>query len=341
MRFPLRLFALITSLLLLLQPSATLAYSYGATETEPIVEAYKAAVAAANSGDWEGAAAAFEPIRAEVEKDAGGPEATAAWDAAVAARDADLAARVFRSVVYLNMQRRLSYARQAIEDYPTAKMLVNRAMTTYEALSPLVTAQDEALDTQVRRDLDEAFSALGNPGVLGVGARDPQPQVYDAATERIVSSLAPLFPTDFAAMVAGGSEEQPAEGAGGGETSAEGGQEPADQPEQPADSDPSEPAEAGSPEDGPAEDPSSVADEPGDPGDQAGEATGEGETQSADASSNPSEPSGTESSEPAQQDTAQAESQPQGGAGWIWFAVVAILAAGGLILFRRLSGRGA
>lgn len=187
------------------------AYSYGPTEQEPIVEAYTAIQAALNRQPpaWAEAEAAFQAVEAEIVKDAGGQPAVAAWQAAVSGRDAALAARIFRGIVYENLLRRLNYARLALDDYQKAKVLLNKATITYEALSPAVAAEDPQLDIDLKRRLDDAFFALGNPGVLGVGVQPADPQAYDAAVAALQAELAPRFRVDFAAVA-----EPPAAGSG-------------------------------------------------------------------------------------------------------------------------------
>lgn len=210
------------------------AYSYGAVEKEAIVEAYTAAAAALGKQPpaWAEAEAAFAPVAAEVEKDAGGPQAVAAWRAAVQARDSQLAIRVLRGVVYENLLRRLRYARDNLGDYARAKALMTKATVTYEALSPVVAGADAQLDLTVRRRLDDAQAALGNPGVLGVGIKPADPQAFDAAVAAVRAALAPRLAVDFAAAAAAagkagagqaGGAAGPASGAAGGTQASPGG----------------------------------------------------------------------------------------------------------------------
>lgn len=195
------------------------AYSYGAVETEPIAEAYKSVAAAVGRQppDWAGARAAYASVRAEVEKDAGGPAATAAFETAVKAGDTKLTVRVMQAIVLGNLERRLNYARGNLQDYSKAKTLVNKAVVTYDSLSPAAKAVSADLDAKVRTNLDRAMDAIGSPGVLGVGVRAPKPEEFDQARAAILSSLRPQFGLDFAAVTAKVTpkESAPASGSGG------------------------------------------------------------------------------------------------------------------------------
>ncbi len=201
LRYGMRILVLLVCFSLFLPVRAAWAYSYGPSETEPLADAYKNVVAAANKGDWSAAAAAYAEVRKEVEKDAGGPAATAAVQAAIGARNPEIVAQAMRGIVYLNLKRRLTFGRNAINEYATAKTLVNRATVTYtDGMSPYVKGIDAKLDAAAQAHLEKAFDALGNPGVLGVGAVAPKPDLYDSHMNELLASLQPHFPTDFAAI---------------------------------------------------------------------------------------------------------------------------------------------
>lgn len=319
-------------LLQLLGVTVAGAYSYGPAETEPIAEAYTSAVAAANKGDWAAAASAYAAVKAEVEKDAGGPAATAAWEAAVTAKNGPVAVKVMRAVVYLNLQRRLTFARKAIQDYATAKVLINRATTTYEAMSPVVKAANAALDGEVRTHLDAAFDALGNPGVLGVGAKAPKPEAFDKAMNAILTGLRPLFGGDFAALAVEAAKVS-------GSTQ------------------PAQPAPAPAPTPASTSTSTSTAPAPSTPTSSSGSATAPATAPSSTATATatgtapstpaPSQPAATTTPAPAQTPAPQSSAMPtqpapaaeSAGTPWLWYLTGAVALVGVGALALRFRGR--
>lgn len=261
---------------LLTAPTAA-AYSYGPAVVDSVAAAYTEIAASLNKApaDWPAAEAAFAAEQKHVQAEAGGPEAVAAWQAAVAARDGDLALKVYRAVVLANLQRRLDYALKNIETFETAKTLLDFAVSTYDVLSPMV--GDAALDSQVRMELDNAEAALGSPGVLGVGQRPANKEAFQAAREKILGLLRPHFGIDFAAIAASAAPAQTdAAGsgnakAGSGSSSPAASTEPAPA-ETPPDPDPAEPDGSTGGEGAAVEEPSPAADPNAAAGDDPAEA---------------------------------------------------------------------
>lgn len=171
------------------------AYSYGNPNQEALADAYTAfaAAVAAEPRDWAEArrqvAAAAEEVRLHF-----GPCALQALEQAVATQDAELALRRFRELLVLNIARRVEHAAQSLgHDYVSAKTLLAKAFATYEALSPLVKADDPALDARLRQDFDAMLVALGNPGLFGVGERAPDPEEYERRRQAVLSALQGRF----------------------------------------------------------------------------------------------------------------------------------------------------
>lgn len=171
------------------------AYSYGNPNQEALADAYTAfaAAVAAEPRDWTEAGRQVTAVAEEVRLHFG-PCALQALAQAVGDRDAEQALRRFRELLVLNVARRVEHAASTLgQDYVSAKTLLAKAYATYEALSPLVKAEDAALDARLRQDFDAMLGALGNPGLFGVGKRDPDPEEFARREQAVLAALQARF----------------------------------------------------------------------------------------------------------------------------------------------------
>jgi hypothetical protein len=177
-------------------PATAGAYSYGSANAEAVAETFKLTAAKLNAAppDWAAAKAAYAEVRSELESHFG-KDVTKEMDDAFAAKGKDRVLADWKGVLVLNLKRRFEYAEQGFNDYNATKLLLAKARATYETLKPYMT---EKLPDQKLAELDKAFddalNALGNPGLFGVGKKDPNPDLFKQKIKTIYDTVQPLFP---------------------------------------------------------------------------------------------------------------------------------------------------
>jgi hypothetical protein len=177
--------------LLFLAPSHALAYSYGDANTEAVAETFKLIEASisGNSPDWKTAEEAYKVIRAELSAHFGDP-VVAALDKNIKEKDAKLTIANFKAVLVMNIDRRFQNALIDLNDYAAAKLLLAKAKATYETLEPYMTSGT----VEIKKAFEDALTALGNPGLFGVGKIDANPEAFKKNVAFIQKQMSPLFP---------------------------------------------------------------------------------------------------------------------------------------------------
>lgn len=192
-KFMSSLFALLLAVFTLV-PHAAFAYSYGNPNEEAVAENYKQVVAKLNQtpADYAGASKTFESIKQELDMHMG-PEPSQAITQALQAQDKQAAISAYQKTLVLNVARRLESAEKEFANYQQSKLLLAKALATYDALSPVIKGKDAALDQKVRESFDLTLQALGNPGLFGVGVKEPDQQAFITHKDEILQSLQTFF----------------------------------------------------------------------------------------------------------------------------------------------------
>lgn len=177
-----------------LLPGQADAYSYGDPNMEEVAEVYKKTVAELNETppDFAGAKTAFESIKQELDMHMG-PQPSEVVLADLNNKNKDKIIADFQKVLVLNIARRLESIEKGFQDYKQNKMLIAKANATYEALSPQVKQKDATLDASLRQSFEKSLEALGNPGLFGVGVKEPDLPAFLANKEQILSALQAQF----------------------------------------------------------------------------------------------------------------------------------------------------
>lgn len=172
-------------------PSQASAYTYGDENTEDVAETFKLVQSALAGGapDWKSAEEAYKVRRSELQSHFG-DSVVITLDNNLKSQDASLMIANFKAVLVMNLERRFSYAGKALDDYAGSKMLLAKARATYETLSPFVPSKDK----EYRQAFEDALTALGNPGLFGVGKKEVDPEAFKDRTDFIYKGLKPLFP---------------------------------------------------------------------------------------------------------------------------------------------------
>jgi hypothetical protein len=164
------------------------AYSYAAAGAEPLLDGREVLFAAVTAGDWTAATTALAAMQPDIDYLDGheDPGIGGAFTAAIAARDIKQVQAAFARAGSAEIERRLNGARDNLNDYRTAKVLVVKAQRFYTAV-----AGDLAPDaSQAAGDgLKRALAAIGNPGVFGVGARKPDAAAFATARSDVLKAL--------------------------------------------------------------------------------------------------------------------------------------------------------
>lgn len=203
---PLRLIALSLALIVsaaaltVALAAAAQAYSYAAAAKEPLLDGREAMFTAAQSGDWAGVRTACEAMKSDLQyldqnEDVG---VSHAFEAAIAARDAQALQAAFTRAAGDEIVRRLNGARNNLKSYQAAKVLVVTANRFYTAIAADL---DPGASKVIAAHMPAAIDAVGNPGVFGVGSRPADPEAFDAARAAIFQALgkpAPETPSDTA-----------------------------------------------------------------------------------------------------------------------------------------------
>lgn len=177
-------------------PASAGAYSYGNANTEAVAETFKlvASKLNADTADWPSAKAAYAEVRSELESHFG-KDVAKELDDAFAAEDKDRVMQDWKGVLVLNLERRFTYAEQGFDNYSEAKLLLAKARATFETLKPYLSGTPaESKRAEIEQAFDKALEALGNPGLLGVGKKDPNPEVFKQNIKMINDTVSPLFP---------------------------------------------------------------------------------------------------------------------------------------------------
>jgi len=167
------------------------AYSYAAAGAEPLIDAREAVLAALAKGDADAARQAVEQAADELAylDEHQALDLRAALARALSAGDAQAADRVLLRGFAAEIRRRLAAAKENAGDYPVAKSLVVRSKRFLDLVAPHLPATDRA---SAQSSLAACLEALGNPGLFGVGAREPEPAVFAQHADRVIASLASL-----------------------------------------------------------------------------------------------------------------------------------------------------
>lgn len=174
-------------------PMQANAYSYGDPNLEDVAESFKSVVAALSKAtpDWTQAESVYKERRSEIASHFGATVATT-LDTNFKSKNKDLVIANFKGVLLKNLDRRFTYAKQDVNNYTEAKLLLAKAKATYETLSPYIA--DTKKVSAAMTSFEVALDALGNPGLFGVGKKEQQPEVFKKQVDLIYNGVKPLFP---------------------------------------------------------------------------------------------------------------------------------------------------
>ena len=176
------------------QPHLALAYSYGNPNEEAVAEVYKKVVASLNQTppDFTGAKTSFQTIKEELDMHMGTKPGEAIAQS-LDQQNKEVTIDAFQKTLVLNIARRLDNVEKDFADYKQSKLLLAKGLATYDALSPVVKAKDPALDQKIRQDFEQELQSLGNPGLFGVGVKEPDKALFTTKKDEILKTLQEQF----------------------------------------------------------------------------------------------------------------------------------------------------
>lgn len=170
------------------------AYSYGNPNEEELAEIYKEVLInlEKNPPDYSSAKKHFETIKKEVDMHMG-PEPSKIIIENLDSKDKEATIENLNKLLVLNIARRLENIEKNFKAYETSKRLLAKGFATYDALSPIVEANNAEVHKEIKAEFDKALTALGNPGLFGVGKKDPNQNAFNESKEKILTSLQKEF----------------------------------------------------------------------------------------------------------------------------------------------------
>ncbi|MCA1031973.1 hypothetical protein LCL95_13140 [Bacillus timonensis] len=175
-------------------PHDVSAYSYGDPSEEKVAEAYKEMVSKLNDepADFKSAKEVYNTVKEEIDMHMG-TEPSDVILKHFEQEDKEKVIADMQKILVLNIVRRMDNIESNFEDYDTSKRLLAKAFATYNALSPVIAQNNSGLDQQMKKKFDAALEALGNPGLFGVGKKEPNKDAFIENKEFIYESLQDQF----------------------------------------------------------------------------------------------------------------------------------------------------
>ncbi|PGS52581.1 hypothetical protein [Bacillus sp. AFS041924] len=170
------------------------AYSYGNPNEEQLAEVYKDMLVKLdkNPPDYTSAKKLFGTLQKEIEMHMG-PDSTKTIIGNLDNKDKEATIDNMNKLLVLNIARRLENIEKNFKDYETSKKLLAKGYATYDALSPIVEAKNPTTHNELKAEFDNALKALGNPGLFGVGKKEPDQKAFSKSKDKILSTLQKEF----------------------------------------------------------------------------------------------------------------------------------------------------
>jgi hypothetical protein len=170
------------------------AYSYGNPNEEALAEVYKEMLIKLdkNPPDYSSAKKHFETVKKEIDMHMG-PDPAKIIVQNLENKDKEATIDNLNKLLVLNIARRLENIEKNFKDYETSKRLLAKGFATYDALSPIVEAENPESHKEIKGEFDKALKSLGNPGLFGVGQKDPDQKAFTESKDKILLSLQKEF----------------------------------------------------------------------------------------------------------------------------------------------------
>ncbi len=164
-----------------------------------MVKIFQSAVVAAKKGKWEEVASLADKAIAMqkghiFEANGLAPR----LNKTIEVSDVSGTAEIFANLVYISIREKLHRnSKENFSDYKNAKARLSLARKSYiDVLDGNVKKRDKGRSSAILEQFDAALAGIGNPGLFGLGKKEPDREGYDRAVKRIETLIAASFP-DF------------------------------------------------------------------------------------------------------------------------------------------------
>lgn len=175
----------------LMTSTVSQAYSYAAAGKEPVIDGRETIMQALANNDFatvkstvDGLNDEFTYLLNEHQVDLMTP-----MTQALAEKDAAKVESVMDRAVFEEIVRRLDGAENNLADYQVAKVLVVKSKLFLDLLLPKL---DDTQRQQAMSAIQGVLSAIGNPGVFGVGQAPADPAVFKQQRDLLINAINPL-----------------------------------------------------------------------------------------------------------------------------------------------------
>ncbi|MFQ5431839.1 MAG: hypothetical protein ACE5EN_04955 [Nitrospinota bacterium] len=179
--------------------NAATVFAYGYAEAEdPMVKVFQSAVVAAKEGRWgEVSELADKGIAMQkghlFEADKLAPRIKES----TVKKDVSKTAKQFANLVYLSIREKLHRnIKESFSDYKSGKARLRLARKAYiDVLDGNVKKQDAGRSRSILSQFDTALKSIGNPGLFGMGKKEPDKAGYEQAVNKIEALIVVSFPS--------------------------------------------------------------------------------------------------------------------------------------------------
>lgn len=167
------------------------AYSYAAAGKEPVIDGREAILQALANQDFSAAQLAVDDLHDEFTYllNEHQVDLLTPMTAALENKDAVKVEAVMDRAVIEEIIRRLDGAEKNLADYQVAKVLVVKSKLFLDLVMPKL---DEAHRQQATTAIQGILSAIGNPGVFGVGQAPADPKAFKQQRELLIDAISAL-----------------------------------------------------------------------------------------------------------------------------------------------------
>ena len=112
-------------------------------------------------------------------------------------KDVSKTAELFANLVYLSVREKLHQnSKENLGNYKNAKARLKLARKSYiDVLDGNVKKQDAARSSGILEQFNHALGSIGNPGLFGLGKKEPNKAGYEQAVSKIEALVVESFPS--------------------------------------------------------------------------------------------------------------------------------------------------
>jgi hypothetical protein len=171
--------------------SHTFAYSYASAGKEPTLDAEDGILNAINENDFVKAQAVFDTYAKNYQylNDDFNDKLYEGLQSAITNKDKQAIIKWLRVSLAVEIQRRLDGGLKNINNFNISKVMLAKANKFYKLLSSNL---DAKTNKALKKALKECTTAIGNPGLFGVGAKPVDVQAYKQSYDKAVKLLKSL-----------------------------------------------------------------------------------------------------------------------------------------------------